>query len=455
VTARILIVDDVAGNARLLAAKLASEYYQTQLAHSGEAAIEAARAWQPDLVLLDVMMPGMDGYQCCTVLKQDPLTAHVPVVMITSLDEREQRIEGLEAGADDFLTKPVDLDALLVRARNLIKLKRTMDEWRVRGEAAGSFDPDPAGPAETAGQALVLGDWTGGERAEQGRAVVRALTAEGIVPWFAPASFRIVAARTLEGCDLIVLDLSRSGDDPLQVIAVLRASDSGDRIPVILAARPADRARTLRALELGANDWIACPIDESELRARVRNQVKRKRFNDRLQADVREALKLSFIDALTGLYNRRYANRAIERLAAQPAFQPFAVLLVDVDHFKLVNDRYGHKSGDAALQQIATCLQSATRAYDTVARYGGEEFLIVMPRAGRTEAALAAERVRSAVERLRFETDTGLCAQLTVSAGVACAEAPCRPVDVLMREADEALYLAKRQGRNRVELAAA
>ena len=113
-----------------------AEYYQVATARDGFEAITRARTWQPDLILLDVMMPGMDGYECCRLLKDNPVTLHIPVVMVTALGEPGERLRGLEAGADDFLTKPVEYDTLMTRVRSLVRLKRLLDEWRARGDTA-------------------------------------------------------------------------------------------------------------------------------------------------------------------------------------------------------------------------------------------------------------------------------------------------------------------------------
>src|SRR5579872_1032024 len=135
-TARILVVDDIEANVRLLEAKLTAEYYDVITASDGPTALEMAASEHPDIVLLDVMMPGMDGFEVCRRLKEDPITRHIPVVLVTALDGRADRIAGLEAGADEFLTKPIDDVVLFARVRSLTRLKLVIDELRER-EASG------------------------------------------------------------------------------------------------------------------------------------------------------------------------------------------------------------------------------------------------------------------------------------------------------------------------------
>src|SRR5690349_19237118 len=136
-TARVLVVDDMPANVKLLEAKLAVEYFDVATAANGEDAIALATSTPPDIILLDIMMPGMDGFEVCKRLKADPRTAHVPIIMVTALSEAEDRVRGLECGADDFLTKPVNDLALYARIRSLVRLKMTADEWRLR-QATGT-----------------------------------------------------------------------------------------------------------------------------------------------------------------------------------------------------------------------------------------------------------------------------------------------------------------------------
>jgi two-component system cell cycle response regulator len=450
-TARILIVDDVPANTRLLEAKLAAEYYQVGSARDGFEALTMARDWQPDLILLDVMMPGMDGYECCRQLKDEAATLHIPVVMVTALGESGERLRGLEAGADDFLTKPVDYDTLMVRVRSLVRLKRLLDEWRVRGDTAralGLSTDRVLIPSIAGARVLVVDDWD-----PSAQSIQDALAEDGVMSVCARGGAEAIGKAAGMNFDLLVVNLSIADEDPLKLVSVLRASDATHETPMLLVGDSCQKDRILRGFELGANDWLMQPIDPHELRARARNQIRRKFYQDRLRSDLGTALEMALTDPLTGLYNQRYLRRHLSGLMESGQGRHLAVLMVDVDHFKSVNDRFGHASGDRALRLIADSLRGNTRVFDSVARYGGEEFVVVMPGTNSNEAAAAGERLRSAVEAIAFVTVDNIRIPLTVSVGVACAPSAKGSPDILLHAADAALYDAKRNGRNRVEVA--
>jgi two-component system, cell cycle response regulator len=451
-TARILIVDDVPANTRLLEAKLSAEYYQVASAKDGFEALRMALDWQPDLILLDVMMPGMDGFECCRRLKEDPTTLHIPVVIVTALGEPAERLRGLESGADDFLTKPVEYETLMARVRSLVRLKRLLDEWRARGETAralGLTSESVAPPSVAGARALVVDDWDLGAQTIQ-----QALGRDGIIAGRARTGAEAMELTAAIPFDLIVLSLSLIEEDPLKLASFLRAADATHEVPMLLIAEPEERDNILRGFDLGANDWLVLPLDENELRARARNQIRRKVYQDRLRADFGTALEMALIDPLTGLYNQRYLMRHLRGLLEGGQNREVAVLMIDVDHFKSVNDEFGHATGDQALRAVADVLRGNTRVFDSLARYGGEEFVVVMPGTGAADAALAAERLRSAVEATPCTWASGKPSRLTVSIGVACrAQHPGTP-EALLHAADLALYAAKRAGRNRAEIAA-
>jgi two-component system, cell cycle response regulator len=452
-TARILIVDDVPANTRLLEARLAAEYYQVKSSSDGFDATSVARMWQPDLILLDVMMPGMDGFECCRRLKDDQATLHIPVIMVTALGELDERLRGLEAGADDFLTKPVDYDTLIARVRGLVRLKRLLDEWRARGDTAralGLTADRALIPSIAGARALVVDDWD-----QSAQNIQDALAEEGVIPAYARSAADAIRLTAHINFDLLVVNLSLADEDPLQLVSALRAADTTHETPLLLVAENGEKDRILRGFELGANDWLIQPLDSHELRARARNQIRRKFYQDRLRSDLGTALELALTDPLTGLYNQRYLRRHLSGLMESGQGRQLAVLMVDVDYFKSVNDRFGHASGDRALRLIADSLRGNTRVFDSVARYGGEEFVVVMPGTGPTEASAAAERLRSAVEQIEFIAPDAARVPLTISIGVACTPvAVCAP-ELLLQAADMALYDAKRNGRNRVELSQA
>jgi len=450
-TARILIVDDMPANTRLLEAKLAAEYYQVSSARDGFEALLTARDWQPDLILLDVMMPGMDGYECCRQLKDDVVTLHIPVVMVTALGETGERLRGLEAGADDFLTKPVDYDTLMTRVRSLVRLKRLLDEWRARGDTARALGLDTGReqiPSIAGAQALVIDDW---DQSAQG--IRDALAEEGVISAYASGGAEAIRMTTAVNFDLLVVNLSLANEDPLKLVSILRASDITHETPLLLVGDAGDKDRILRGFELGANDWLVQPIDPHELRARARNQVRRKFYQDRLRSDLGMALEMALTDPLTGLHNQRYLRRHLGSLMENGLGRQLALLMVDVDHFKSVNDRYGHPCGDRALRLIADTLRVNTRVFDSVARYGGEEFVVVMPSTNQLEAAAAAERLRLAVEELRFMATAATQLALTISIGVALSSPTMKSAETFLEAADTALYEAKRNGRNRVQIA--
>ncbi len=450
-TARILIVDDVPANTRLLEAKLSAEYDEVASAKDGFEALRMAHRWQPDLILLDVMMPGMDGFECCRRLKGDATTLHIPVVMVTALGEPVERLRGLEAGADDFLTKPVEYETLMARVRSLVRLKRLLDEWRARGETsrAMGLTCDSVTPPSVAGaRALVVDDWDLGAQTIQDT-----LSRDGIIAGRARTGAEATELSAAIPFDLIILSLSLTEEDPLKIASSLCAADATREIPLLLMAEPEQRDSVLRGFDLGANDWLVLPLDENELRARARNQIRRKFYQDRLRTDLGMALEMALIDPLTGLYNQRYLMRHLSGLMEGWPSRALAVLMVDVDHFKAVNDDYGHAIGDVALRAIADVLRSSTRILDFVARYGGEEFVVVMPGTGLDDASQAAERLRVAVETAPLAWEPGRHGRLTISVGVACRGRNLLSPEALLHAADLALDAAKRAGRNRVEVA--
>lgn len=448
-TARILIVDGAPASTQRLKTKLTLDYYQVEAAHDGLAGLRLAQSWQPDLIVLDAMAPGIDGHQTCRRLKTEAQTTHIPVVMVTTAGDPTERLRGLEVGADDFLTRPVEYDTLLARMRGLVRLKRMLDEWRLRGETARALGlhTERAEPSVVGARALVVDDWDAGALATQ-----EALSREGIAPSRARTMEEALSLSDGIAFDLIVLSLSLVGDDPLQLASRLRAERATADIPLLLIAKPEQRDRLLRGFDLGANDWVLRPVDEAELRVRARNQVRRKFYQDGLRADLGHAVELALTDTLTGLHNQRYLMRHLGSLLAVGQPTGIVAMMIDIDHFKAVNERWGNPAGDAVLRQVAETLRSRTRVFDSLARYGGEEFVVVMSGASANDAVRAAERLRGAIQTMPFRPEPDTLHPVTVSIGLARSTDPEITAAELLAAAGRALYRAKRLGRNRVEL---
>ena len=452
-SARILVVDDVDVNVKVLEAKLSSEYYQVLSASDGMAALRLAHQERPDLILLDVMMPRMDGFETCRRLKADPRTADIPVVMVTALSEPSDRLRGLEAGVDDFLTKPVNDIALFARVRSLVRLRRMMEEWRHREDVCGRFNTlfDKEAPQENASPARIL-LWEENAFASARIAEILAPLAGEIVR---PTNAEALAESCDQSIDLVILSMPGQVD-ALRVVSQLRANESSRLVPILLIADPDDLPRLAKGLDLGATDYLVRPLDRNELLARARTQIRRKRLQDQLQENYQKSLALALTDGLTGLYNRRYLAAHLDGLFAGigEGAQGPALLLFDIDWFKRVNDTQGHAAGDAVLKEVASRILRRVRGFDLVARYGGEEFVVVLPETPLPVAMVVAERLRSAVAEKPIEVGAppvGL--PITISIGVAMTRGVEETPETLLHRADEALYAAKAAGRNCIRVA--
>jgi two-component system cell cycle response regulator len=443
-TARLLVVDDVAANGRLLEADLTANYYVVKFISDSAAVLDTVREWEPDVILLDIMMPNIDGYEVCRSLKSRPATKHIPVIMVTALNSQAERRRGLAVGADEFLVKPVESEILLARLRGIVRLKQSMDEWRARGNSAsalGLISNSLQDVLVAPGSALIVEDLT-----PRSIWIQDVMTQGGIRGVVAGGEAECVSAVAEINFDIIIISLSLMSGDPLRLLAKLKASPATRDTPVLLIAEPGQRQMLINGLDLGANDCISVPLDDTELLLRAKNHIRRKQYQDRLRVDVGNALELAAIDPLTKLFNRRYLTNVLERLCANPNEPKFAVLMIDADHFKQINDRFGHSVGDQVLTEMAGIIRASLRKSDVVARYGGEEFIVILTGGVfESRAENVAEKLRAAVEQNVFEPKFNA----TISIGLAMSSAGVS-ASTLLTAADRALYDAKRIGRNRV-----
>jgi two-component system, cell cycle response regulator len=451
-TARVLVVDDVPANVKLLEARLSAEYFDVSTATSGKDALAVCERADCDIVLLDVMMPDMDGFEVCRRLKANPATHHIPVVMVTALDQTSDRVKGLEAGADDFLTKPVSDIALIARVRSLVRVKMMTDELRMR--AVTSKEIGIQNPAREAiadagrdGRVLVVDDRkTSYERL--GTMLAKEQTVD-VEPDPNEALFRAADGNY----DLMIVSLGLQNFDALRLCSQVRSLERTRNVPILAIAEAEDNMRLMRGLEIGVNDYLMRPIDKNELLARVRTQVRRKRYTERLRDTMQMSIEAAITDALTGLHNRRYMESHLATLVEQAASRgkPLSLLVLDIDYFKSVNDTYGHDAGDDVLREFALRVKKSIRGIDLACRLGGEEFVVVMPETDMAVAGMVAERLRRRIASEGFAIDHGArTVEVTISIGLAALASASDDAAAIIKRADQALYRAKRDGRNRV-----
>jgi len=442
-SARILVVDDLAPNVHLLKVKLQAEYYDVLTARSGHEALEIAETERLDLILMDAMMPGMDGFEACKRIKDNPNTWHVPVIMVTALEETKDRIRGLEAGADDFVTKPIDDFNVMARVRSLLRLKMVTDQLLSHtGNGLSNSRELLESIEQQSGRVLLVEDHD--------------LHAEKIAKPLRDRHQIIIEKDPIQairlaksGIDVVIVSLVSDSFDGLRVCASLKFNEESRDIPILVIGDPEDEARFIRAYDIGINDTIMRPVEVQELKARVKTLLRRKFYADSLRENFNENLEMVVADPLTGLGNRRYFDRTVEPFfeELETKSTPFSIMVFDIDHFKRVNDILGHDMGDQILKEVAARLVTNMRAIDVVSRYGGEEFMIAMPNTKVDEALIAADRVRSLIAGTPIFVD-GEALQITTSVGVAQAEDGENLRDVFKR-ADDALYKAKESGRNK------
>ena len=443
---KILIVDDESRNIKLLSAQLRVAGYQVISANNGIDALLQAEQHHPDLILLDVMMPGMDGFEVTRRLKGNSITEHIPVVLITALEGSDNRIRGLDAGADEFLSKPVNRAELLARVRALYRMKVMQDELRHRRNLEQHIAQQDTSPAEEKSMVLVVEDDP--KIAQQFELILQK------AGYLVEVAASCQQAQTYIGQvlpDMVILDIMLPDQNGLELLDELKSRSDTQDIPVLVVTSYQDLEIKIDSLNRGADDFLAKPVDVIELGARVRACLRRNRANKSLRQNINRLVNDNITDRLTGAYNRHYLDADLRQRFALIKRDPeryFCIIMIDIDHFKAFNDDFGHLAGDAILRKFSSLLENIARETDVVCRYGGEEFCVVLPECDLQNAELIAQRMRQGVAGHSFEGIQGRA--VTASFGVARVSAEDRDVFTLLDRADKALYRAKQDGRNRV-----
>ncbi|QCB61748.1 PleD family two-component system response regulator [Wolbachia endosymbiont of Brugia malayi] len=454
-TARILVVDDVPSNVKLLEARLKAEYYTVIVAHDSEEAIDLVAKQQPDIILLDIMMPKINGFKVCKNLKSTPLTTHIPIIMVTALHDTHDRVQGINAGADDFLTKPIDETALSARIKSLTRLKMVIDELRLRGETnaeicgvAGSSIMDYSNQIFDSNILVVDEDIF---QAEQ---IHNVLKQRFKLINILNDPMEALKVGIEDNYDLIISDMQFSETDGLRLCSEFRSKVETRYTPILILSEDYNKNNLVKALDVGANDYLTVPLDESELIARVNLQVKRKRYQDALRMNLFNNAEMSIKDPLTNCYNRRYFDTHLRNIIKDSVEKNrrLSLMILDIDYFKIVNDDFGHSAGDELLKQIQKRISENIRVTDLLARFGGEEFVVVMPDTNISDAYIVAERIREIIATEPFIlSDKNTTHNVTVSIGVVeMQESDLDNIEKFIVRADRYLYKAKNSGRNRV-----
>ncbi|MFL5353847.1 diguanylate cyclase [Archangium sp.] len=398
-----------------------------------------------DLIILDVLMPGLDGHELTRRLRDHPRTSTTPILLLTSLDTTDDRVHGLMSGADDFFTKTAPNAEMLARVRSFIALGKMRAQLQAQHEAMTRVMREPEAPTPPQARVEIIHHLpVVSER------LARALRGSPVGGEFQltqrAASQRMVAS----DADLLVVSypVALEGEAPL-----LKRFGFDEEAPAILVVDEVEStSRRVTAFDSGADDYLTLQTPMAELAARLGSALRRQRRQRQLRSSRDRAMLVAVTDPLTGLYNRAYFHEAlgVEFRRAQRYKHPMTLVLLDLDHFKQVNDTLGHSAGDEALRETSKRLRQTARSTDVVARHGGEEFAMILPETDLEQGLIAAERFRAAVDGATVHGAKGGSRKLTLSAGVGCFPVHASSISELMELTDAALYTAKRTGRNRV-----
>lgn len=454
---KILIIDGISTNRIVLKVKLTAAFYQVEQAGTLREALDSIHRDPPDLVLTAINLPDGTAAQLCEHLRATPATANLPVLAIGTASSMQTRLATLRAGAFDVMDKPVNETLMLGRVRNMIRAYHKFAEWQMRDDTSYALGLSEA-PADFANPGMIsLIGMEAGPLQGWVRQLLPHLRARYCVTTLRDAMAALHSGKPPDAIVLALPEQAEQSETCLRLISALRASALTRDIAILMIQKTPDPLRATSALDMGADDVMTADFDAAEVALRLQVLLRRKRHVALMLQSVRTGLREVVNDPLTGLYNRRYAMPFMRRLIAHSAEKQahFAVIVADMDHFKRINDHYGHASGDAVLVETARRLRETVRGGDMIARMGGEEFLIAMPATDIGTARAVADRLCAAIGGTAFAIPgADRPVNITISQGIAMSapsltmERKLEDVDVLLDRADKALYGAKLQGRN-------
>jgi len=449
---KILIVDDDTLNLKLLAASLASGPYECFMAQNGYAALDIVEKQSPDLILLDIMMPGLDGFEVTTKVKENPATRNIPIILITALDGSDNKVRGLEAGADEFLNKPINAAELQARVKSLLRLKHYQEQLTTRLHAESRYlglESRDRGCGRIPLPSILVVD----DDEEDARLIQMHLHGQPYQVKAVTSGEAALACAMQERIDLVLLDILMPLMDGFEVAKRLKEKDATRGIQIVALTSLQDLESKIKGIELGVDDYLIKPVNSYELRARISTLIKKKAYMDGLQSDYETAVRAAITDQLTGLYNHAYFYHFLETELKRAKRHGLSVALVmmDIDDFKMINDAMGHLAGDEILKSLGAIVSGNVREIDGTFRYGGEEFALILPFTDSKGALTSAERIRKVLAGHPFTTASAKGHRnITVSMGISDFPRDASTLEDLVRKADAALYRAKREGKDRI-----
>ena len=455
----VLILDGIATNRIILKVQLCASYFQVVQSDRIDGVESLIRLSRPDLIISAMTLPDGNAIDLFERLRKDEAASNIPMIVICAENDRKARMAALAAGIDDVLTHPADDVLLQARIRSLIRARGAVEEFHLREGTPNTlgFSEPPARFLRPSRVALLTSSPGAGVRWRHALALK------------SPHEFSLHTVGDLpevmsgDPADVYVIELGDAADQAgLRLMADLRARTATRRSAVIAVVDPPGAARAADALDRGAHDVLSDGYCSEELTLRINAQLRRKAQSDRLRMSVENGLRAAIRDPMTGLHNRLYAMPHLSRMAetAMRTGTQYTVMLADLDHFKRINDRYGHPAGDAVLIETAARLRAGLRPSDLIARIGGEEFMIAMADTDEATAVAMADRLRRQINERPFRvenTEGGI--EVTISIGVVVVSpgGSYQPenessVSRMIRRADRALYSAKDSGRNKVSV---
>jgi two-component system cell cycle response regulator len=451
---RILVVDDEPTSLRLLAGILQGDKYEVLEAADGKGAIIETYKSFPDVILLDVLMPGLDGIEVTRELKEDPRTKNIPIILVTSLEGIENKLTGLEAGAEEYLTKPVKPVEVLARVKSMLQLKQYRDQLSIRKQSEGAMveaapDEETAASSDQALPVVLLVE----DNEIDARIIRSHLKDMPLRLETAKTGSEAISLIRSDKIDLILLDILLPDMTGFEICQSLKEIDKNFDAPIIIVTCLHDLESRITGLELGVDDFLVKPINRQELTVRIRALLEKKRQLNKLRTHYETALNSAIYDWLTGVYNHGYFKRFLDLEIKRSLRQgyPVSLMMIDIDDFKRCNDSFGHAEGDKILKELAQVLKSATREVDLVSRYGGDEFAIILPYADKQGSTKVARRIDQAIRAHDFLPGRPeQLKRLTCSIGVATFPSDVSSEEELIEIADAMLYAAKQRGKDQV-----